>query len=122
MLVKRGLNEKPRRKMTWEELWQGPDGGIICAWECGLEKRKDDPALAKRASSGELVVLPWKGGVEKAIKTRNKHGSLLYLAMWTGLRGEALNIDTNEEVQLICTRTHVPVTYTSDINKFKNAV
>jgi hypothetical protein len=121
MLVKRELDAPPRNAPSWDDCWNGPDRGIISAWECGLERRKDDPELANRAGAGELVVLPWKGGIERAIKTRKKYGTLLYLAMWTGLRGEPLDINTDEEVTMICTRTKVPVTYTSNISKFKNA-
>lgn len=81
----------------------------------------EEPELAANAISGQLVVLPWKGGVEKAIKKKEKFGSLRYLAMWQGLRGEDLNIDTSTEPSLICTLTGMKVVFTSDYEKLKEA-
>lgn len=107
--------------MTWEARWQGPDAGIIASWERGREKRREDPALAARAVAGELIVLPWKGGVEKAIKG-SKYGPFHYLAMWQGLRGDPLEIDTSQNVTLVCSKTGVSVTYTADDSKYRNAV
>lgn len=95
----------------------GPDKGLINAWLVGLEKRASDPALSNRALEGELPPLPYKGGVEKQVKTRKKMGSLWYVAAWHGLRGEDLKLDTEQELRLICTKTLVPVTYTFDSGK-----
>jgi len=79
------------------------------------------PALAAQATGGQLVVLPWKGGVEKAIKKKQKFGTLFYLAMWQGLREEDLNIDSTEEITLNCTATGMAVVFTGDIAKYAEA-
>lgn len=105
--------------MTWEERWEGPDKGMIASWIRGREKAKEDRGLADAAGRGELVVLPWKGGVDEATKQARKFGSLLYLAMLQGLRGEALDIDTDAEVTLICSRTGMAVTFTPDPSKYR---
>lgn len=121
MLVTRPISTPLREGLTWDQRWKGEDKGLISAWERGRTKSKEDPDLAARTIQGELVVLGWKGGVEKAIKGK-KHGSILYLAMWQGLRGDDLNIDTEKEVDLICSKTNVVVTYTADLNKLNNEV
>lgn len=117
MHIRKDTNEQPRGDLSWSELWEGPDGGLIACWERGREKGKEEPDLARRAVDGELVVLPWKGGVTKAIKG-DKYGTLFYLAMYQGLRGESLEIDTTAEVVRQCEKTKVVVTYTSDRSKF----
>jgi hypothetical protein len=66
-------------------------------------------------------MLPWKGGVEKVIQKKRKYGSLYYLAMWQGLRGEDLNIDADEEPELICSVTKMTVVFTNDRAKFGEA-
>lgn len=83
--------------------------------------KRDDPSLAAQAAEGQLVVLPWKGGVEKIIKKKQKFGTLYYLAMWQGLRGEDLNIDTTHETALKCTVTGMTVAFTSDQTKYADA-
>lgn len=107
--------------MTTEERWHGPDYGLIACWECGAEKALKGPNLARLAKAGELVTLPWKGGVSKKLKSRTKFGTLKYLAMWQGLRGEDLDIDTESEVVVTCTKFGVPVTFTNDIEKYGDA-
>lgn len=117
MHIRRNFTEPHRGDLPWAERWEGADGGLIACWERGREKRKEDPELALRASAGELVVLPWRGGVEKAIKGE-KYGTLNYLAMYQGIRGESLDIDTSVEVVRQCAKTRVVVTYTYDTSKF----
>jgi hypothetical protein len=70
--------------------------------------------MALAALRGELVILPWKGGVESATKQSKRFGTHYYLAMWQGLRGEPLSIDNAAETQLTCTRTGLTVTFTPD--------
>jgi hypothetical protein len=77
--------------------------------------------VAKQASAGQLVVLPWKGGVEREIKLKQKYGSLRYFAMWLGLRGEDLNVDISQEVIRICSVSNMTVIFTNDITKFAEA-
>lgn len=121
MKMHRSFSEPTRENVTWEERWSGLDGGLIACWERGREKRLEEPYLASQARDGQLVVLPWKGGVEKAIKKKQKFGTLFYLAMWQGLRGEDLNIDPAEEVTLVCTATAMTVVFTNDSAKYAEA-
>ena len=79
------------------------------------------PSLATQARDGQLMVLPWKGGVEKVIKKKQKYGSLSYLAMWQGLRGDDLSIDIEAEPALVCTVTKMTVVFTNDRAKFAEA-
>jgi hypothetical protein len=81
----------------------------------------EQPELARAALAGELVPLPWKGGVEKAILARRKYGTIRYLAMWQGLRGESLSIDTNIEREATCARFGVTIAFTSDAARYENA-
>jgi hypothetical protein len=117
MRLHRSLTEPIRQGATWHERWQAEDRGLIACWERGREKRIEDPSLAEQAAKGQLVVLPWKGGVERAIKEQ-KFGTLYYLAMWQGLRGEDLNIDPTEELALNCVATGMTVVFTGQITKY----
>jgi len=116
MIFNRSISEPIVKDKTWEESWLGPDKGLIISWEKGREMCQFDPELAQRAKDGELVVLGWKGGVEKPIKVK-KFGSFLYLAMWQGLRGENLLVDLDKEINITCSRTKVTTSFTSDNNK-----
>jgi hypothetical protein len=107
--------------MTVEERWKGGDNGVIAAWERGreisTEASDEAKALTARARAGELVILPWKGGVERALKAK-KYGTMRYLAMWQGLRGEALDINFERESERTCIATGMTVTYTNDSSKY----
>lgn len=100
-----------RDGLTWQQRWEGPDQGLICCWERGRQLRNEQPELAKRAESGELVTLPWKGGTAKLDqddgKKRNqkKKGSLNYVAMWQGLRNENLNVSREGVISIKCSAT-----------------
>lgn len=117
MLLTYSAKTPPIPSDDYYERIEGPDQGLINAWVVGLEKRATWPDTAAKALAGELPVLPFRGGVEKRIKRTDKVGSLLYVAMWHGLRGEDLNLDTAAEISMQCTRTGVPVLYTMDYNK-----
>jgi hypothetical protein len=117
----RSHKEPIRGGLSWDQRWRGPDNGLICCWETGRELRERQPELGKRAETGELPVLAWKGGVENAIKTKKKHGSLCYLAQWQGLRGEDLDIDMSQDTELVCSRTGQRVIYTGDAEKYSEA-
>jgi hypothetical protein len=116
-LVRRSINEPDRRGLTYVETWQGPDKALICCWEVGRKMRKRNPEIASRAADGELVSLPWKGGTEyfeelpAGKKPPKRYGTLRYLAMWQGLRGEDLYIDIDARVTIICTRSRRPVVF-----------
>lgn len=121
MRIHRSITEPIRDGAKWDERWNAEDDGLIACWERGREKQLEDPALAAQAAGGQLVVLPWKGGVEKAIKKKQKFGTLFYLAMWQGLRDEDLNIDSAEEIKLSCTATGMAVVFTGDVAKYAEA-
>ncbi|WP_210760758.1 hypothetical protein [Azohydromonas sediminis] len=77
--------------------------------------------MAALASAGALVVLPWKGGIEKITKKGWKYGTVYYLAMWQGLRGEDLDVSLDEEVELVCRETGMRVVITNDYAKYAAA-
>jgi hypothetical protein len=119
MRITRSIKESIRPTATWEERWSRPDDGLIACWERGREMAQSDKDLAQRAKEGHLVILPWRGGVEKALKSSTKkYGTLYYLAMWQGLRDEDLNVDLAQEVTLTCAATGMKVIYTSDRAKY----
>lgn len=111
-----------RAALPWAERWEGPDQGLIACWERGHEKAAESETLASAARRGELVVLPWKGGVDRPTKLGAKYGSLFYLAMWQGLRGEPLDIDTDKDIAITCSRTGMVVTYTADASKYSQQI
>ncbi|MBN2375036.1 MAG: hypothetical protein JXD22_01445 [Sedimentisphaerales bacterium] len=119
--IYRSFNEPKREGLSWDARWIGRDKGLITCWELGRERRNKEPELAERAINGELPTLGWKGGVEKRIKKKEKYGTLYYLAEWQGLRGEDLDIDLSEEIELICSKTGMKVIYTGDVKKYGNA-
>lgn len=117
----RSINKEIRDNLSWEEKWKGEDGGLIKYWEVGREMSYEKPKLAIRARNGELPVVGLKGGVEKELKMEEKIGTLAYLALWQGLRGEDLDIRLDEEQEIVCSRTNQKVIFTGDKNKYGNA-
>ena len=117
MLIQASVNSPPAFEHDYDRRLKGPDHGLINAWLAGIRYAKEHPDVAARAQAGELPVLPYRGGVERTIKSRHKIGALHYLAMWHGLRHENLHLDTGAEPVMICQRTGVPVTFTLDIKK-----
>lgn len=118
MLLKKSINEPIRKNVQTKDRWSNLENSLIFCWERGREKRLESPELAQAALTGELVVLPWKGGVAKITKKKEKYGSVFYLAMWQGLRNEDLEINTDIEFSWRCTKTGTTTTFTSDISNF----
>lgn len=116
--IYRSIEEPIRKALMWEQLWKGPDNGLIGCWEQGRVKAADSPGLAESCKNGELPILAWKGGVDKKIKGK-KYGSLFYIATWQGLRGEDLNINLEDEITVTCSRTHVEVLYTPKLLSYE---
>lgn len=116
-LLMRSIAEPIRAGLSRDEVWHGPDGSLIHCWETGRLMRDKYPGLVARALAGELVSLPWKGGTENLDEPEDgklpakRYGSLRYLAMWQGLRGDDLNIAMQSETDLICTRINRRVTF-----------
>ena len=114
--------DAPKREgLSWPERWDAEDRGVIAAWEVGRELRENAHPLAAMVERNELPILPWKGGVAKTIQKKCKYGTLLYLAEWQGLRGDDLDIDLDDEVEMTCSKTGVTVVYTLDREKYKEA-
>lgn len=120
MTVSRRSTEPPRPGLTREDIWEGPDQGLIKCWEVGRARAAENPDLARQCQVGQLPVLGWKGGVARALKKREKFGSLKYLAQWQGLRGEDLSIDRSKELTITCSKTGMVVTFTPDQSKYIN--
>lgn len=114
MLVTASALHPPPFQNDFELRLNGPDRGLINAWQAGLNLRANNSELVEKALAGELPPLPFKGGIERKIQAQNKVGSLWYVAMWQGLRGEDLHVDTDQNIQLVCSKTRVPVKYTLD--------
>jgi hypothetical protein len=112
--VQASVSEPIRESATWEDRWKGPDQGLVAAWEAGRQRSETDPELARRAAIGELVELPWKGGIVEPLKAGWKYGSLHYVAMWRGLRGEDLDLTLGARIELTCVRTGMRVVFTDD--------
>jgi len=123
MQLNHSIDTPLRDALSWEERWAGSDKGLIACWERGRQKRLEAPELALQAEAGRLIVLPWKGGVDekKIPKGKRKIGTMFYLAMLQGMRGEDLKIDTDSETELTCSTTGVTVTYTFDFVKYSGA-
>ncbi|MDR2220830.1 MAG: hypothetical protein LBE24_09695 [Methylobacillus sp.] len=117
MLLRESFANPPPVSRDYNVRINGPDGGIINAWQAGIALRGSRADLVSAAQAGELPILPYRGGVDRAIKAGVKTGSLHYLAMWQGLRGDDLNIDTNNVPPLICSRYGITVHFTSDTRK-----
>jgi hypothetical protein len=113
--IHRSIEHPIRKDLEWDEIWKGSDNGLIWSWERGRQKRVEDPDLAKNAERGELIVLPWKGGLDEDTKNKKKYGSLKYLAMWQGLRNEDLDIDLDNEIAIKCTKTGKTVVFTAKL-------
>lgn len=121
MRIHRLQSEPLRIDPDWTERWERDDKGLISCWECGRETAIRRPEQATLALAGELLVLPWRGGVDKNApkNPKRKVGTLYYLAMWQGLRGEDLDIDMSRGASLACAATGTVVTYQLDVSHIK---
>ena len=118
----RNFSEPDRENLTWKETWEQEDKGLIKNYEVGKALGIKNPELVEKAKNGELPVLGYKGGVEKALIKKEKIGALNYIAKWQALRGENLDIDLDKEIVLTCTKTDMVVTFTMDLEKLKNPI
>lgn len=118
VLIHQSATQPPPEVEDFDARMNGPDGGLVNAWLAGRALRAPQPGLAAAAVAGELPVLPYRGGVDRTIKSTKKLGSLLYVAMWQGLRGDDLAVDSAQEIRLRCARYDVEVTFTPDWSLF----
>ncbi len=116
-VVRRSLLEPIRSGLSWHQIWDAEDRGLIQCWENGRQGLAISLESIEAARRGELPILHWKGGIAGKPKLKKKYGALYYLATWQGMRGEDLLIDLKEEVSIVCTRTGVSVTFTSHLSK-----
>lgn len=117
MRIQRSILDPILQIDDYDARINGDDKGLINAWYVGRRLADKSPDLAARARNGELPVLGVKGGISKKIKVPNKFGSLWYVAQWQGLRGEDLNVDTDAEIVMRCSRFGVEVLFTLDLEK-----
>ena len=110
----RSVDRPIREGLSWSEKWKGPDRGLIWCWERGRQMRATESELAARANQGELVLLPWKGGVQEKLKVEKKPGTLNYLATWQGPRGEDLDITLEDEQVIVCSRSGQAVGFSGE--------
>lgn len=122
MRVQRSIDENLRTGLSTQERLYAEDEGLIDYWETGRKWAAKHPLIAEKAKLGELVPLPWKGGFEKKIAAKFKYGTYRYLAMWQGLRGDNLNIDTDADVSFNCAKYGTTVIFTHDLEKFGDAL
>lgn len=119
--LRRSCEEPIRRGLSRTEEWDGPDCGLIYCWERGRQMRFQESDLAVRAEQGELVPLPWKGGTHNLDEVKEdgakqkRFGSLRYLAMWQGLRGNDLEIAIEAETVIVCSRAKRAVIFRANI-------
>ncbi len=111
MKVQRSINTPIRTNISWHERWTNTDKGIISCWEKGRELAQSNPALADKAKKDELPQLNWRGGFDHCLQEKRKTGTLHYLAQWQGLRNQDLDINTDEKITKICSKTGMKVTY-----------
>lgn len=119
--LQRSIRVPIRTSPTYDESWNGPDRGLFGCWERGRKLRIEDPELAQRADSGELVILVWRGGVETKQKSGIRTGSLQYLAMWQGLRGDDLDVVVDGTRELVCSRFGQAVSFQRDSRSAEEA-
>lgn len=119
MLVEVKNTSPPPAQPDFDLRTNGPDKGLISAYLAGMDTANsaNPPPEVAAAMRDELPVLPFKGGVEKVTKLKHKTGALQYLAMWHGLRGDDLALDTDSEPQRTCSKTGTTVTFTLDIKR-----
>ena len=119
MKVRRAIDTPIRQGLTTEQAWKGEDNGLIKCWEVGRKLAMDQPSLALRARAGALPELDtWKGGIRDPLKSGWKYGTYQYLATWQGLSGQDLKIDTDDELEMICSATGTRVVFTYDVKKY----
>jgi hypothetical protein len=120
MKIFRAITEPLRPLLTWEETWEGEDGGLIQCWERGRQIAEQNPALSANAKEGHLIPLAWKGGLSRSLKVQ-KYGTFKYLATWQGLRQEDLDIDMTIDVPVRCSRFQTTVIFTSKYELYANS-
>ena len=114
------IREPLRDNPDWSARWGDLAAALITCWERGRELAIQNTSLAAAVRAGQLVPLSWRGGVPPPVRgdkaPKRKYGSFHYLAMWQGLRGDDLDINTESNPQRVCARFGTVVTFTDDID------
>ena len=119
MRIRIPISTELRSESAPDVLWRGEDKGLIQAWEIGRRQSLDQMDVALSAQQGELPASAiFQGGQDERLNTAVHFGSLHYLCMWLGWRGQDLEVDTNQEYPKVCSRTRMGVVFTSDSKKF----
>lgn len=106
------------RNLSFDQRLKAEDSGLILAWENGRRDQSIELDLKQSFEKGALPLAVWKGGVDPEVKSKlKKVGSFLYLAYMQGLLGKDLDVNTYQDLELICALTGVKVTFTSDVSK-----
>ena len=130
MKINRSITEPIRINMSTNQLWKSYDKGIILSWENGRRMALSNPKLVQDVLDGVLPSLGWKGGINMTLKDGNessplykyKLGSYHYLAQIQGLRNDNLSIDYSSRLSLVCSRTHITIEFTDDLNLLSNDI
>lgn len=94
IIITRSVNEPMREGLTVSQDFDGLDGGLICCWDQGRRMARLGHEFVKQAQEDELPQLDtWR------------RGTLYYLAVWQGLRGDDLDIDLDAEFTKQCSLT-----------------
>lgn len=108
-----------RTESSPDVLWRGEDSGLIQAWEIGRRQAKKRLSVTDRARLGELPASDlFQGGYDKRLAEAIQYGSLHYYCMWLGWRGQNLEIDTDHEYPMVCSKTRMGVVYTLSSDKY----
>ena len=67
---------------------------------------------------GRIAALALLGGICEGKKQGEAYAPMHYLAMWHGLRGEGLELNTESETSVTCAKTGMVVTFTTQPEKY----
>ena len=132
MLFERDFTSPYRDADSVAKRFDGPDKGLITAWEVGRKMRAKNHHLLKYYDLGALPMDGFKGGAfdveayEKALKEGTEYefpvtpleGTLHYLAQLQGLKGENLSVDTDKEYTLTCKLSNRTCKLTNNASRY----
>ena len=108
-----------RTETAPDVLWRGEDKGLIQAWEIGRRQALKGGDLIERAKRGELPASDlFQGGYDERLNAAVQYGSMHYYCMWLGWRGQDLELETDDEYPVVCSKTRMGVVYTVSSEKY----
>lgn len=114
MLIHVPADSPPPEELEFDQRWGTIDRALVTCWLRGRALRTEQgwQETARRAAAGELPSIIFDGGSDGPSKPGAKRtGVLQYLAIWQGIRGEDLKIDTEAATTLTCSGTGAVVTF-----------